>query len=82
MDLLSKAVFKNKYSEDIIIARRLTPQQKLDLISQIHSLSWELIETKDKEKKLKLYQKEHELKRQNFKKFINTQLKKGSKDEK
>jgi hypothetical protein len=78
---LSKIPFEKKYNEDIVIARKLTPQQKLDLISQLHSLSWELINTKDKEKKLKLYQKEHKLKRQNFKKFITAQLKKVTKGE-
>lgn len=75
MHLLTKIPFKNKYNEDIIIARKLSPQQKIELISQLYSLSWELIEAKDKEKKLNFYQKEYKLKRQNFKKFINTQLK-------
>ncbi len=74
MNLLSKIPFERKYNEDIIIARRMTPQQKMDLIIQLHSLSWKLIEAKDKEKKLKFYQTGNELKRQDFKNFIKNQL--------
>lgn len=79
MKILSKIPFERKYNEDIIRARKMTPQQKMDLIAQLYSLSWELMEAKDKEKKLKYYQAENELKKQNLIKFIKTKLENGKK---
>ncbi len=78
--LLSKIPFERKYNEDIIIARKMTPQQKLDLIIQLHSVGLELIEAKDKEKKLEWYKKENELRKQRLKNFIKSQLERITKE--
>ncbi|MEW6619675.1 MAG: hypothetical protein AB1422_10145 [bacterium] len=68
-----KDIFHKKRKEEIEEIKRIPPCQKLKSIIELYSVSNSLLEIKEKDKKLRLYQKEKEEKKKSFQAFINNQ---------
>lgn len=75
-DYLSSSLWEKKYEEEIKEAKKMSKEEKFDMIIELNLMGLSLIEANDKEKKLKLYQTKSKIDRERLMNFIVNQLEK------
>ncbi len=73
-DYLSPSLWEKKYKEEIKGVKKMSPEEKFDMIIELNLMGLRLIEVNSKEKKFKLYQRESRIDKEKLMNFIVSQL--------